>query len=75
MVELAAGGSPSSAGEQPDEALFRRVGELASKDLEPDGDIHASSEYRKEVAAVVVRRALVAAAARMTTQTNTGDRA
>lgn len=53
------------AGQTPSEELFRQAGALASKDLEPDGDIHASAEYRKEVSAVVVRRALVVAAARM----------
>jgi aerobic carbon-monoxide dehydrogenase medium subunit len=53
------------AGQTPSEALFREAGETASRDLEPDGDIHASAEYRKEVAAVVVRRALVSAAERM----------
>ncbi|MFN0072124.1 MAG: FAD binding domain-containing protein [Chloroflexota bacterium] len=53
------------AGQDPSEALFREAGERAARDLDPDGDIHASAEYRKEVAAVVVRRALVSAAERM----------
>jgi len=53
------------AGQQASETLFREAGEIASRDLDPDGDIHASAEYRKEVAAVVVRRALVSAAERM----------
>jgi CO/xanthine dehydrogenase FAD-binding subunit len=53
------------AGQQASESLFREAGEIASRDLDPDGDIHASAEYRKEVSAVVVRRALVAAAERM----------
>jgi CO/xanthine dehydrogenase FAD-binding subunit len=48
-------------GERPTEALVREVGERAAQDLEPDGDLHASAEYRKEVAAVMVRRALAAA--------------
>lgn len=56
------------AGQAPSEALFREAGELAARDLEPDGDLHASAEYRKEVAAVVVRRALVSAAERMGVQ-------
>jgi CO/xanthine dehydrogenase FAD-binding subunit len=56
------------AGQAPSEALFREAGELAARDLEPDGDLHASAEYRKEVAAVVVRRALVSAAERMGAQ-------
>jgi carbon-monoxide dehydrogenase medium subunit len=53
------------SGQLPGEELFREAGALAAKDLEPDGDIHASAEYRKDVAAVVVRRSLLAAAARM----------
>jgi carbon-monoxide dehydrogenase medium subunit len=44
--------------------LFRAVGEAAASRLEPDGDLHASAEYRKEVAAVMVRRALLAASER-----------
>jgi CO/xanthine dehydrogenase FAD-binding subunit len=48
-------------GEQPTEQLLREVGLKAAEDLEPDGDIHASAEYRKEVGAVMVRRALLAA--------------
>jgi aerobic carbon-monoxide dehydrogenase medium subunit len=48
-------------GQQPTEALLIEVGLKAAEDLEPDGDIHASAEYRKEVGAVMVRRALLAA--------------
>lgn len=51
-------------GNRPDEALFRRAGERASEDLDPDADIHATAEYRREVGAVMARRALVQAAAR-----------
>lgn len=48
-------------GEPPTEQLLRQVGLEAAKDLEPEGDIHASAEYRKEVGAVMVRRALMQA--------------
>jgi CO/xanthine dehydrogenase FAD-binding subunit len=48
-------------GERPTEALLEQVGLKAAEALEPDGDIHASAEYRKEVSAVMVRRALLAA--------------
>ncbi|MCU4184443.1 xanthine dehydrogenase family protein subunit M [Acidiferrimicrobium sp. IK] len=34
---------------------------LAAADIDPPGDVHATAMYRKEVAAVVVRRALAAA--------------
>jgi aerobic carbon-monoxide dehydrogenase medium subunit len=45
-------------GKEPSEALFEKVGLAAAKGLEPDSDIHASAEYRKSVASVVVQRAL-----------------
>jgi carbon-monoxide dehydrogenase medium subunit len=48
-------------GERPTEALLREVGLKAAEQLEPDSDIHASAEYRKEVGAVMVRRALMEA--------------
>jgi CO/xanthine dehydrogenase FAD-binding subunit len=48
-------------GERPTESLLERVGLKAAENLEPDSDIHASAEYRKEVGAVMVRRALLAA--------------
>jgi aerobic carbon-monoxide dehydrogenase medium subunit len=48
-------------GQRPDEKLLRQVGLKAAEDLEPDSDIHASAEYRKEVGGVMVRRALLAA--------------
>jgi CO/xanthine dehydrogenase FAD-binding subunit len=37
------------------------VGAEASAAIDPSDDIHASGAYRKQVAAVVVRRALAAA--------------
>jgi aerobic carbon-monoxide dehydrogenase medium subunit len=37
------------------------VGRIAAADLDPPNDIHASSSYRRQVAAVVVERALAAA--------------
>jgi carbon-monoxide dehydrogenase medium subunit len=50
------------AGNQPSEALFREAGERAGHELDPDSDIHASAAYRREVAAVLTRRALTRAA-------------
>ena len=61
------------AGRDPDRAAvllahqpanFREAAALSIKDLEPDSDIHASAEYRREVGAVMARRALVEAAER-----------
>ncbi|HEY7060294.1 MAG TPA: xanthine dehydrogenase family protein subunit M [Chloroflexota bacterium] len=51
-------------GERPAEPLFREAGLLASADLEPEDDLHASAAYRREVGGVLARRALVQAAAR-----------
>jgi carbon-monoxide dehydrogenase medium subunit len=51
-------------GERPAEPLFREAGLVASADLEPEDDLHASADYRREVGGVLARRALVQAAAR-----------
>ncbi len=50
--------------EQPGEALFTAVAERAAADLHPTSDIHASAEYRRHVAGVLVNRALHTAAER-----------
>jgi carbon-monoxide dehydrogenase medium subunit len=55
------------AGQQPESALFRDAANLGAAELEPESDIHASAEYRKEVAKVLARRALEQAAARALT--------
>lgn len=46
------------------EAGLAEVGAAVAARLEPDADLHASSAYRREVAAVLVRRALAAAGRR-----------
>ena len=51
-VEAALEGQPPS-----DQALLG-ASELASQDLEPDSDLHASAEFRKHLARVVTRRTL-----------------
>ncbi len=45
-------GSPGSA------KAFAEAARAAAERLDPDADIHASAEYRREVAAVMARRAL-----------------
>ena len=45
-----------------DEATLRDAERLAAEELEPREDLHASSRYRREVAGVLVRRALAQAA-------------
>ena len=46
------------AGRVPSEGVWEEAGAVVRASLEPDGDIHASPEYRKHVAAVLTRRAL-----------------
>jgi aerobic carbon-monoxide dehydrogenase medium subunit len=50
------------AGERPSAELFDEAARRATEDLEPPADLHGSSDYRKTVAAAVVRRGLRAAA-------------
>jgi carbon-monoxide dehydrogenase medium subunit len=52
------------AGERAESARFRDAAHLAATDLQPDSDIHASAEYRKQVAEVLARRVLEQAAVR-----------
>jgi CO/xanthine dehydrogenase FAD-binding subunit len=53
-------------GVAPAAAAFEHAGRRVSERLTPDGDLHASSEYRKHVAGVLTRRALARAAERAT---------
>lgn len=45
-------------GKVPDQKTLLEVARLVSEDLDPDSDVHASAEYRKEVGGVLTRRAL-----------------
>jgi len=49
-------------GERPSADLFDEVARQATADLDPPADLHGSSDYRKKVAATLVRRGLQAAA-------------
>jgi CO/xanthine dehydrogenase FAD-binding subunit len=49
------------SGRQVDDRLLDAVAKVVAHELQPDSDIHASAEYRKEVGGVVARRALEAA--------------
>jgi CO/xanthine dehydrogenase FAD-binding subunit len=51
-------------GVAPEAAPLARAAERAAALLDPDGDVHASGAYRRRLAAVLLRRALVQAAAR-----------
>ncbi len=45
-------------GQPLDDALLAEVAEIVAAALEPEGDIHASAIYRKEVGGVMARRTL-----------------
>jgi carbon-monoxide dehydrogenase medium subunit len=51
-------------GRRVDAKVLRELGRMVAEELEPDSDIHASTEYRKEVGGVLARRALESALAR-----------
>ena len=52
------------AGNKIDSATIADAARLVSEDLTPQSDVHASSQYRKEVAGVLARRTLREALAR-----------
>ena len=45
-------------GERPTAELFDEAARVAAADLDPPSDLHGSAEYRKKVAAALVRRGL-----------------
>lgn len=49
-------------GERPSAELFDEAARRATRDIDPPADLHGSSDYRKKVAAALVRRGLRAAA-------------
>jgi aerobic carbon-monoxide dehydrogenase medium subunit len=49
-------------GQPPSADLFDEAARRATEDLDPPADLHGSSDYRKKVAAALVRRGLRAAA-------------
>ena len=62
MPVRAAGAEDLLAGERPSAELFEEAARRATEDLDPPADLHGSSDYRKKVAAALVRRGLPAAA-------------
>ena len=49
-------------GERPSAELFDEAARRATEDIDPPADLHGSSDYRRKVAAALVRRGLRAAA-------------
>ena len=45
-------------GKAPDQKTLLEIARIVTEDLDPDSDVHASAEYRKEVGGVLTRRAL-----------------
>lgn len=45
-------------GKAPDQKTLLEIAKSVSDELDPDSDVHASAEYRKEVGGVLTRRAL-----------------
>ena len=72
LVLFGVGGTPARMqkaegmlrGNRLDGRTLTEMARVVSEALEPDSDLHASAEYRKEVGGVVIRRALEAALAR-----------
>ncbi|MCC6382759.1 MAG: xanthine dehydrogenase family protein subunit M [Dehalococcoidia bacterium] len=66
VVSFGTGGRPlrfpeveaKLVGSVPGEALFSEAAEAITELLDPDDDVHASAAYRRQVAGVLVRRAL-----------------
>jgi len=59
-----AAGEAVLAGREPTEARRAEAAKAAAAALIPDGDLHASAEYRRKVAAVLAERVLTAAVGR-----------
>jgi carbon-monoxide dehydrogenase medium subunit len=61
-VPVRAGGAEEFLiGEQPSPELFAEAARRATAGIEPPADLHGSAEYRKKIAATLVRRGLQAA--------------
>jgi carbon-monoxide dehydrogenase medium subunit len=56
---LATKAAASLVGHAPSQPKFRDAAEIAAtKEIDPSGDIHASADYRRHLARVLIRRAL-----------------
>lgn len=52
----------TARGQQPSQELFREIGQRYAEAVDPVADVRGSADYRKDMIAVFVRRALTAAA-------------
>jgi CO/xanthine dehydrogenase FAD-binding subunit len=60
-------------GEVPMDEVFREAAARAGDSLDPTDDLHASADYRRHLAGVLVRRALTTAASRATVTLSLGE--
>ncbi|HXV82831.1 MAG TPA: xanthine dehydrogenase family protein subunit M [Candidatus Binatia bacterium] len=58
-------GEETLRGHRPDPKIFGEAAHAAAAELDPVSDVHASGEYRKEVAACLIQRALQTALRRL----------
>lgn len=65
----------SLAGQPLNDAAIAEAATLAAESCDPPGDLHASADFRRHLAAVLVRRCLTAAAGRLDAATATGKSA
>jgi carbon-monoxide dehydrogenase medium subunit len=56
-------------GERPGTGLFEEAAGIVARSIEPSGDVHGSSEYRRAISKTLTRRALISASNR----TNGGE--
>ncbi|HEY3118731.1 MAG TPA: xanthine dehydrogenase family protein subunit M [Chloroflexota bacterium] len=54
----------SLVGQQPSDSIWGDAAALASRDLDPDADVHATAAYRRHLGEVLARRVLIEAAKR-----------
>ncbi|MFL5627130.1 MAG: FAD binding domain-containing protein [Ktedonobacteraceae bacterium] len=72
LALMGVGGTPwrltevekSLLGHKPQIKLYQDAGDRAAVDIEPESDVHASADYRRDLTAVLVERVLMAAASR-----------
>ena len=58
------GAESAVVGEEAGAAAFSAAGELAGRHIDPNSDLHASAQYRRDLVSALTRRALEQAAAR-----------
>lgn len=64
VIPVVARAAETLIGQKPDSPRFTEVASAAAGELDPESDIHASVEYRREVGKALARRALEEAAMR-----------